>query len=423
MINPDMDPTDRITVSVINDFSHLFTKDTTRIWGFGYQGTTKLEDSKISMDSGENFARSDYMVLLTIFDGKPFATNSQYNYTADSLIEKAMDGATLDGMTYDDFKDGNLDESFEESSSSGSSNISFFELIKRMPFMIIPFIGSFIPFLLAIFGISYVARSKGRRKGFKVSDNVTYHRDIPYEGGFHYTKSLSGFLDSDIISAFILKWLVEERMEEITETKGLIFKKDVLGLRITGEFSPTDMDQIERKLWTMIISAAGSDGVLSYNEFNKYVSKNISTFNSWTKSIDDTSSRKMLHEGYLSKQKEKFLFVPYSVNKPTAQGQELIDNIEGFKMYLENFSLMDEREVSNVAIWDEYMIWAAYMGIADKVYEQLKIAIPNFEQQVIYTPNTIYGVNTFGRNAISRQSSANSSSSFSGGGGSSFSGE
>ena len=68
------------------------------------------------------------------------------------------------------------------------------------------------------------------------------------------------------------------------------------------------------------------------------------------------------------------------------------------------------------------MIWAALYGIADKVYEQLKIADPRFEETVHYNPYVITGVNNFGQGAYSSQSSANSSSSFSGGGGGSFSG-
>src|SRR5699024_10536363 len=95
--------------------------------------------------------------------------------------------------------------------------------------------------------------------------------------------------------------------------------------------------------------------------------------------------------------------------------------IYGFKKYLRDFSLLSHREVNEVTLWKEYLIWAAYFGIAAKVYEQLKIVEPEleFDGMDIYT--TILLTNNFSNHDQSAYTSATASSS-SGGGGSSFSG-
>ncbi len=68
------------------------------------------------------------------------------------------------------------------------------------------------------------------------------------------------------------------------------------------------------------------------------------------------------------------------------------------------------------------MIWAAYMGLAEEVYEQLKIVNPQVVSELPYSTQTIIMTNYFAHAVQSTLSSANASSSFSGGGGSSFGG-
>ena len=41
---------------------------------------------------------------------------------------------------------------------------------------------------------------------------------------------------------------------------------------------------------------------------------------------------------------------------------------------------MDEHDIPELVLWEEYMIFATAMGIADKVAAQLEIAYPEFKQ-------------------------------------------
>ena len=82
-----------------------------------------------------------------------------------------------------------------------------------------------------------------------------------------------------------------------------------------------------------------------------------------------------------------------------------------------------EKAAIEVKLWDEYLIFAAVLGIADRVEKQLKVAIPRYEETSTCNNFPIYYyTHTFAHNSMSAASSAASagqggSSSFSGGGG------
>ena len=60
----------------------------------------------------------------------------------------------------------------------------------------------------------------------------------------------------------------------------------------------------------------------------------------------------------------------------TKEGAKEQEEWKGLKRYMENFSLLEEREVPELAIWEEYLVYATAFGIADKVIEQMKAAYP-----------------------------------------------
>lgn len=416
-INSDMDPIENIQIEVLAGNGFEFVNPETRLWAFGHEGgTSEITPNALTMTSGEDFDQSDYIVLLGIFTGTPFVTTNQRDASSEELIGQAMDGASLDGYNYQDFLDGEITDDNGSSSSGGFNGFLW---------TIFAFIQNIAPIAL-ILGFLYTRnRTSFRKTKFETTVTDEYYREVPYEGNFIETAYLTQSDVSDWISAFILKWVSEGRLVDEVEEVGWIFKKDKLALKIMpDQLSPLNMR--EQELWSMVQSAAGEDNTLSEKEFNRYVKQHISRFNRWTESIPRKSEEVLKEKGYLEITTEKVLglFNRKSISV-TSEGQELGDNIAAFKNYLQDFSLVSEREVSHVQLWQDLMVWAAYMGIAEEVYEQLKIANPQFEQQTAYDPHTVMMTRNFGRSIRSTQSSANSSStssSFSGGGGGSFGG-
>lgn len=52
---------------------------------------------------------------------------------------------------------------------------------------------------------------------------------------------------------------------------------------------------------------------------------------------------------------------------------------KGLKKYMEDFSLLNEKEVPALTLWEEFLVYATVFGIADKVIKQLKLAYPEIE--------------------------------------------
>lgn len=67
------------------------------------------------------------------------------------------------------------------------------------------------------------------------------------------------------------------------------------------------------------------------------------------------------------------------VNELTDKGLEEKAKWVGLKKYMEDFSLLNEREVPDLKLWEKYLVFATAFGIADKVLKQLKIKYPELQ--------------------------------------------
>ena len=113
----------------------------------------------------------------------------------------------------------------------------------------------------------------------------------------------------------------------------------------------------------------------------------------------------------------------YKINFYTQQGIDEIEKWRGLKKYMEEFSLLNEKEVPEIAIWEKFLVYATAFGIADKVLKQLKIVYPDIENSINVNtyPYMYLMIHTnFSRsfsNAISSSMSSAYSSASGGGGG------
>ena len=70
------------------------------------------------------------------------------------------------------------------------------------------------------------------------------------------------------------------------------------------------------------------------------------------------------------------------INFYTQEGIDEIEKWKGLKKYMEEFSLLNEREVPEIAIWEKFLVYATAFGIADKVLKQIKIVYPDIENNI-----------------------------------------
>ena len=123
------------------------------------------------------------------------------------------------------------------------------------------------------------------------------------------------------------------------------------------------------------------------------------------------------------------------VDKLSDIGNEEREKWNGLKKYMNDFSLLKEKEVPDLILWEKYLVYATAFGISDKVVQQLKVVYKEFNDSdylahhnftyMCYMSNSQFG-NNFISNLNTTMTSvctaATSSYSSAHGGGGGFSG-
>ena len=108
----------------------------------------------------------------------------------------------------------------------------------------------------------------------------------------------------------------------------------------------------------------------------------------------------------------------------TQKGIDEQDKWEALERYMKDFSLLKEKEVPDLKIWESFLVYATVFGISEKVIEQLKTVYPEYrEMDYSIYPNLYIAMNMdFSRSFNSVSNAMSSSFSSGSGGGGGFSG-
>lgn len=124
----------------------------------------------------------------------------------------------------------------------------------------------------------------------------------------------------------------------------------------------------------------------------------------------------IIHLGVISHVQSK-------INVFTQKGVAEIEKWKGLKKYMEEFSMLDKKELPEIVLWEKFLVYATVFGIAQKVLKQLKIVYPNIEEMAEINNYTyLYfmmhtNFSTSFSNAVSTSMSSSYSSATGGGGG------
>ena len=369
-----------------------FREDDVRMWAFGFDGTiNRTEEGFIRVEANEGIPWNGHLTVLLSFPQGYFNSTMTIDERFDDVLARSLEGSSYDS----DIALGNDDEWEEDDSSD---------------------LFAFIP-LLVIF-----AAILGRRKRKKKPKNKyrgEYYHEVPYEGPFYdiaYFLDDMGASDREFLSAFFLKWVMEERIRTTEAAKKTLFGKEQKAFEIL-KIDSDEMSKVEKKIWKMFAKAAGEDQKLDPKEFNRYVRSNASTYRQNMDALVANSEVLMKRENYLT---TKSGFLGISKTKMTETGEMLEGNLYRFKNYLKDYSLLSERESMNVHIWDQFMIYAATFGILEEVYKEFSKLYPEYREVTHLSPDVIFYSNYYSTqiaHAAARQAQMDSFARASSGGG------
>ena len=379
--------------------------DTLDVWGYGYKGYAYVKDGKIYMINEEGLHK-EYVTMLVKYPQETFKTD----FTSD------------DFNSFDDVYNMAEDGTFDYDYDNNYEKPSLFERI-------IDFITTMFPILIAAI-LTFIGIKAGIESGYGYVNNkkidkknTPMFRDIPCNKDIYYANALvslnkftNNINNTNILGAIILKWVKENKIGFKTETKGM-FNKETSIIDMTKQ--NTFDNPLEEKLFDYMYKAS-VDGYLESKELEKWCRKNYEKFFDLIKKFESTEINKLKGEGHIYKRTNKA-----ECKKRNVMDDKIYDDsckLYGLKLYLDEFSRMDTKEVMEVHLWDEYLMFAYLFGTASKVAKQLKNLYP--QEFTEYTANsgvdldTIVFINNISVRSVNAASSARSAAqSYSSGGG------
>ena len=318
--------------------------------------------------------------------------------------------------------------------------------------------------------IKYSKKLKELKK-YEPTTKLEYYRDLPDENSTpgeamkildinisSFTPTNFGKVFSATMLDLALKGYLEIKQEK--NEKG----KDVINIYILKQVSD-GLKPSEARIMKFVIDAAKGKEVITLKELEKYIENHASKTESLLKgtysAVNDQLIKEQIIDSEIQEEYKKykdiqtsyivaiiflfcFTFIAFIVpliifaidaimcgkiakklNVLTQKGVDLQEQWKGLKKYMEDFSMLDKREVPELVIWEKYLVYATAFGIADKVIKQLKIVYPNFDEMMTTNLTTYTYMNlmintdfskSFSNSISSSMSSAYSSGSGSGGG-------
>lgn len=383
--------------------SDTFFQDTIDVWGYGnYGGLCYVNNGAIYMQSDGTLAKSEYMTILAKFPKETFAASNVLNHDFNYYYEMAEEGSTK----------------YNKKSESIFTYIAAF----------IGFLFSIGPFLIVAFLSFFVAKNADKKYGFKYGEfgkripkDVEYWRDIPCDGDLfkaYYIAYNYGLIKkkTDILGAIILKWLKQGIIRTENREGGKTFKREdtviILGDNSNVQFG----DPRETELFHMM-HVASKDGILENKEFEDWCSKSYSRILGWFDEILETQRINLVNEDLIVAEESKgIISTKYTA---TLKLKEEALKLAGLKRYLLEYTLIKDREAIEVELFENYLIYAQMLGIANQVSKQFKELYPDMIEQTHYNSyDNITYINLCATRGISRASSARAAAeSYSSGGG------
>lgn len=355
-INDKMSPAPRKgSVKIIAENTPL-TGENAGIWGFGYKGEIVFQNGIVSANTEEPMGSDSHMTVMLRLNKGILEPVSRVDDSFEKVMNNAFKGSDYRQMTVEDI-------------------------------IVLVVIIAVVIAILIITAIIIIAIIKNSIKLRKIINSADYYRDIPQNGNLDVAAwmgadyKLCENKEGTLMGAHILRFMQNGCVELVTKQED---RKLGLGSKASTSIrlikSPDKGDETAKKLYDLMKAAAGEDGILQQKEFERYCAEEYSDFNSIEEDARANGDRILANQECFTSSKlgYKYYRATRALNE---KGIEELQKFAGLKKYLLDFSLISEREAPEVHIWNDYMVYACFLGIADKVEEKLKKYFPKYVEE------------------------------------------
>lgn len=267
-------------------------------------------------------------------------------------------------------------------------------------------------------------------------------KDIQYQG--EYEREIPFKDPPDVVNAIVVNQLLKIDSNGISAVIMDLYRKDFVKLNENGKYieiiekDPKDLPESERFFY-VFLKKYSTDNFFSFNDLKKALSKDkelarefLADFKTYkTLVLNEAKGRKYLSikgtvlsyiVGIISILLSLYFFNAYSnvyllyesifstilfaiggilffiprdvFGSWTSIGREYYLKWKNFEKFLLDFSALSEYPPDSIIIWEDYLVYATALGIADKVEKHLKKLVP---KEIERSAHPYYGYRTYRR--------------------------
>ena len=326
------------------DTTLVFTPDTCGIWGFRFYGELGFENGTMVAETTGPMNSEAALYIMAQF---PKGMLEPAIQTTDDTFEHKKQLA-LEGSDYVDVDIVQL--------SDGKRGMSAPTAIGILGGTIVCLGG-------ILYSFSGSRSRKKRKKIMALVKSVDYFKSIPLEGNLQKANDMLNAFNvgkahnyKRLISATILHLINEGvfSVEPMMTEAGKMAKRFVVKEKLPVE---KDWSPLAYKMHEIFNKASGENHVLDPKELETY--------------MENDNNRKVV-KSFLNALHTMRTLEYYENHK------DEVCEVFGFKRFLEDFTLMNERHLPEIKLWNDYMVWATLYGNAEQVIKDMKAINPEF---------------------------------------------
>ena len=296
-----------------------------------------------------------------------------------------------------------------------------------------------IAIIIAIFfiikTIKYIIKLNKLEKKYKPTTKLQYFRELPYEDATPaealymmsngFSKTFSASFSANILDLCLKKYITLELIDQNGKIKKNIVKIKILDKEIY------ELKEDEKLTLEFLKEVADGENELTTKNITKYLEKRPLKITKLDAKIEKIiEEEEIKRENIIIENKKEYnkyitrcaiyiamacftiVFIPvavifalnailtgmiaHKINVFTQKGTDEKEQWKAFKKYMEDFSLLKDKEVPALAIWEKYLVFATAFGISEKVLKQLKVIYPEITDMnsAMYTYSYIHIMNS-----------------------------
>lgn len=295
-----------------------------------------------------------------------------------------------------------------------------------------------------------IGKLKKLEKKFKPITKLEYFRELPYEDATPaealfvmstgMNKAFSSSFSANILDLCLKKYISLETLE-----KNGVIKSNIVKIQILNK-DGTKLKDDQKLTLEFLCEVAKEKDEFTTKDITKYLEKHLSKVDRLNNKLEKVLEKEEINNGnYNKKNYEKMntyagimavyiivailtigiiiffsetnlslipvaiaLMVTLIINavvvgmmsaKVNILSQKGVDEKEqwkAFKKYMEEFSLLKDKEIPSLVLWEKYLVFATAFGISEKVLKQLKVVYPEITDMnfVMYNYSYIHIMNS-----------------------------